>query len=276
MLSETSFKPAHQRFDAIEHVVQVDREPVELVAGSGHGQSFGEISSHDPLRGLGHGVEALEHAARDEESARKPQHDDERDRAARRGRDDLAHARTLFEVAADEQPEAAGELHHPHQSAVPRDLLVIEPAVDRLGPTAPVEHARRKRVDISGERLAGRRGHQIEARARAQRAVLKRQDQLAQPADRVLLGQPGDFGVDRLGDLFGDEALGVEREIGEQGGGIEGENDEIDQRQPERRRADKLTERRHGSCIRRRAQYAAAAARSPCRSWSATGRYARR
>src|SRR4029077_15946118 len=67
-----------------------------------------------------------------------------------------------------------------------------------------------------------------------------------------------------------------EREIGEQGRRIERENDEIDERQSERRGTDELTERRHGSCTPRRAPYEAEAARSPCRSWSAAAKYARR
>ena len=41
-------------------------------------------------------------------------------------------------------------------------------------------------------------------------------DQAADAADAVLLGQPGDLGVDGLGDLLGDQAAGVEREIAEQ------------------------------------------------------------
>ena len=95
-------------------------------------------------------------------------------------------------------------------------LLLVETAVDGFRPAGLVEHAGRERPDIPGERLPGRRGHQIEAGAGAQRAVFDDQDELAQPADCVLLGQAGDFGIDRLGDLLGDQASGIEREIGEQ------------------------------------------------------------
>ena len=168
------------------------------------------------------------------------------------------------------------KLRHAHERAVLGRLLLVEPAIDGFRPAGLVEHAGRERADIAGERLAGRGGHQIEARAGPQRAVLHDQDELAQAADGVLLGQAGDLGVDRLGDLLGDEAAGIEREIGEQRRRVERKYHQIDQREPERGRADELTERRHGSCIRRRGSYAAAAGRSPCRSWSAGARYARR
>ena len=155
-------------------------------------------------------------------------------------------------------------------------VLLVEPAIDGLRPAGLVEHAGRERADIAGERLPGRRGHEIKARARTQRAVFQDQHEAAQSADRVLLGQHRDLGLDRRGDLLGDEAAGVEREIGEQRGRVENEYQQIDQRQPERGRADELTERRHGSCIRRRGSCAAAAAKSPCRSWNAGARCARR
>src|SRR6185503_5938644 len=115
-----------------------------------------------------------------------------------------------------------------------------------------------------------------EARTRTQRAVFDDKDELTQTADRILLGQASDFGIDSFGDLLGDEASGIEREIGEQCGGIECKNNEICERQAKRRRADELTERRHGSCTPHRAPCAEGAARSPCRSWSAAAKYARR
>ena len=59
----------HQRLDALEHGVEVDREPVELVVGAGDRQPAGEIAGHDGARRLGHGIDAVQHAPRDEESA---------------------------------------------------------------------------------------------------------------------------------------------------------------------------------------------------------------
>jgi hypothetical protein len=100
-------------------------------------------------------------------------------------------------------------------------ILLVEPAIDGLRPAGLFDHAGRERPDIAGERLPGRRGHQIKARARTQRAVLQDQHEAAQSADRVLLGQHRDLGLDRRGDLLGDEAAGVEREIGEQRGGVQ-------------------------------------------------------
>ena len=59
-------------------------------------------------RRLGHGVDAPQHAPRDEEAAGQPQHDDERDRPVPGRDDDVVEPLALFEIAADQQAEAAG------------------------------------------------------------------------------------------------------------------------------------------------------------------------
>ena len=76
----------------------------------------------------------LQHAARDEESAGKPEDDDERDRPVPGGSDDVVEPLALLEIAADQQPEAAGKLKHPHQRVVLGAFGIVEPAIDRLGP----------------------------------------------------------------------------------------------------------------------------------------------
>jgi hypothetical protein len=53
-----------------------------------------------------------------------------------------------------------------------------------------------------------------------------------------LLGQAGDLGVDGVGDLLGDEAARVEREIAEQKDGKQREHGQIDQCQLERGRPE--------------------------------------
>src|SRR6185312_3535831 len=95
-------------------------------------------------------------------------------------------------------------------------------------------------------------------------------------AEPVLLGETCDLGVDRVGDLLGDEAAGVEREIPEQKGREQREHGQIDQCQLECCRPEKFTERRHGSCIPRRGWYAKAAGRNLYRFSSASARCERR
>ena len=58
-----------------------------------------------------------------------------------------------------------------HQRAVIGGVLLVEPAIRRLGPARRGHHARRQRVDIAAERLARRRGDEIEVGARPQRPV---------------------------------------------------------------------------------------------------------
>ena len=155
----------------------------------------------------------------------------------------------LLEIATDQQPEAARQLEHPHQRVVFGALRLLLAPVDRFGPARLVEDARCERADIAGQSLALERRHQIKTRPRPARAPLDHQHQPADAALPVLLGQAGDLGIDRIGDLFGDETAGVEREITEQERGKQRENRQIDQRQLERGGAKKLTERRHGSIL---------------------------
>ena len=137
-------------------------------------------------------------------------------------------------------------------------------------------HARRERADIAGDRLSLRRGDEIEIGARPQRPVLDGEDQPAQAAaSKISLSLAG-FRIDRRGDLFGDQAARIPGEIAQQRSGKQRKQKQIDQRQPKRRGPDQLTECRHGSCIQRREWCAAAVVRSPCRSWSAAAKYARR
>src|SRR4029077_626792 len=184
--------------------------------------------------------------------------------------------RAFFQIAPHQQSETAGELCHANERAWRRVRLLFKTAIHRLRPADLVDHAGAERADVAGDRLAAWRRKEIKTGARPQRAVFDDRGELAPISDRVLLGELGNFVVDRLGDLLGDQAPGVEREIDQQGGRIEGKNNEINERETERRRADELTERRHGSCPPRRAPYVRAAARSPCRSWSVAAKYAHR
>src|SRR5664280_746721 len=143
----------------------------------------------------------------------------------------------LVEIAADQQAEAAGKLEHLHQRGMVGmlgGLRFVEPAVDGLGPARIVENARRQRGDVAGERLAGEGGDEIEARTRPPRTRIDHDHQAADAAEPVLLGQPGDLGIDRIGDLLGNQAAGIEREITEQKRREQRKHGQIDQRQLER------------------------------------------
>ena len=108
----------HQRLDALEHGVEIVGQPVEFVAGAGDRQPLAEIAGHDGAGGLGHGVDAPQHAAGDEEAAGEAEHDDDRDRPAPGREHDVVEPLALLEIAADQQAEAAGQLEHPHQRVV--------------------------------------------------------------------------------------------------------------------------------------------------------------
>ena len=101
-------QPRHQRLDPLQHGVEVFREAIELVAAAPHRQPPAEIAGHDALGGAGHGVDALQHPARDEDAAAEAEHDDDQHRPLRGLGDDAEQPPPLVEVAADQQPEAVG------------------------------------------------------------------------------------------------------------------------------------------------------------------------
>ena len=154
MLSETSFRPAHQRLDALQHGVEIFGEPIELVAAAPDRQPSGEIAGHDPLGGAGHGVDPRQHAARHEDAAAEAEHDDDQERPLRRLGDDAEQPPPLVEVAADQQPKAVGQFGDPHQRAVLGIVVLVEPAIGGLRPAGGRHHAGRERADIAADRTA--------------------------------------------------------------------------------------------------------------------------
>ena len=69
-------------------------------------------------RGVGHGVDALEHPPRHEEPAGDPEHHHDRQRPAAGREHDVVQALALFEIAPDQQAETARQLKHPDQGVV--------------------------------------------------------------------------------------------------------------------------------------------------------------
>ena len=100
----------HQRLDPLQHGVEIFRQPVEFVAAAPDRQPLAEIARHDALGGAGHGVDAPQHPPRDEDAAAEPEHDDDQQRPLRGLRDDAEQPPAFLEIAADQQPEAAGQL----------------------------------------------------------------------------------------------------------------------------------------------------------------------
>ena len=139
-----------------------------------------------------------------------------------------------------------------------------------------VENAGRQAGDIAGKDAAGTVGDEIYAGAGPARSAVDGADQPADAADAVLRGQAGDLGIDRLDVLARQEYPGVVGDVADLEERKDREHQEIGGRKLERRGAKELTERRHGSRIPHRARFAAKVVRSPCRSWPAAAKYARR
>ena len=165
-------------------------------------------------------------------------------------RDDAEQPPPFLQVASDQKPEAAGEFGDQHQRA----MVAQRPDRQAAGRRSPTSRDVPITPGASEPTLPaiahpGRGGHEIKIGARPQRAVLDRKDQAAQAAAVVDVADLAGFRIHRGRDLFGDQPARVPGEIAEQRGGEQRKQKQIDQRQPERRGSDQLTECRHESCI---------------------------
>ena len=126
------------------------------------------------LRGAGHGVDPPQHPPRHEDAAADAEHDDDQQRPLRGIGDDAEQPPSFLEIATDQQAETVVEFGDAHQRAMIGGILLVEPAVRRLGPACRGHHARGQRFDIAAERPALRRGDEIEIGAGPQRPVAER------------------------------------------------------------------------------------------------------
>ena len=127
-------QPHHQGLDPLQHGVEVFRQTIEFVAAAPDRQPAGEIAGHDALGGAGHGVDPVQHPPRHEDAAAEAEHDDDQQRPLRGLGDDAEQPPSFLEVAADQEPKTVAEFGDAHQRAMVGGILLVEPAVRRLGP----------------------------------------------------------------------------------------------------------------------------------------------
>ena len=138
-----------------------------------------------------------------------------------------------------------------------------------------VRISRRQAHDIAGDRFARRGRDEVKPRARPADPPLDDVDKAAYAALRILLGKPGNIGVDGLRDLLVDQVLHVPADSAEDKPGADRGNRQIGERYLEYGGAKELTYGHRVSCIRRRVSSGAAEGRSLCRSWRAAAKYGR-
>ena len=216
--------------DAVEHLVEVRRQPVELVVRPAHGNSAVERAGHDFAAGQVDGVDAAQHRSADQHPARDAEHQREGDSPADGFAEPRVDLQPLPNVAADEQAEPAGQLEYPRAAqidgAAPVGIFELEgdPAVGAgifPGPGA----------EVAGERAEAGVGQEVEppARPRLRRAAVERAHQADRAELRILLGEPADLGLDRLVGLARHEAGGGPVEKPDQHHRRDPEQPEIDQ-----------------------------------------------
>ena len=140
ILSETSLKPRISASMRSSMMLRLTARRSSFVVAAADRQPLGKIACHDGSRGFRHGIDSREHTACDKETAGEAQHDDDRDRPLARGTDDVEKPFAFFQVTADQQAEAAGELEHPHQRVMLGAVRIVEPAIHGFCPARRFHH----------------------------------------------------------------------------------------------------------------------------------------
>src|SRR5262249_10899630 len=145
--------------------------------------------------------------------------DHDRNRPAPGRKHDIVETLTLVEIASNQQAETARQLEDAHKRVMFRmigSIRFVEPFVYSLRPARIVERARRQGRDIAGESLSCICRDEIKAGSRTPRAGIDDNYEPPDPPLSVLFGKSGDLGIDRIGDLLGDEPARIECKIAEQ------------------------------------------------------------
>ena len=208
---------------------------------------------------------------------RRPQDQRDAERAADGFQDQPLEVRSPARVAADEQPEAAGQQKRARADGAVRLLSACAPGRNLDPAVLCPRSLARPCAEIAGEPPQAGVGEQIHAVGVAVRAapLLDHGDQLAHAARAVLLGEAAHLGLDGVASLAVDDPHRGPVDEGEQNQNRGAEERDVEKREPERGGPEKPT-RPHGSNSLRRARCGSAARRSPCRSCRAAGSRGRR
>ena len=198
-------------------------------------------------------------------AAERGERGEENERDRQRADHHAADSRAVAKVVADEEAEAAGQRIDMGERAPagPRPVGGLVGGVDEAG---PVEHAGGKLRDIAGQRLAGGVGQEIKRGAGLAGARVDDGAEAADAALIVLLRQARGLRLDRLRHLVVDDRDHLPGDGAEDDPGAHRAQQQYRHRETEGGGADDLSERRHGSYIRRRAPCAGGERRSRGRS----------
>lgn len=163
-----------QSLDAVQHEIEPDGEPVELVAGAVDRQTLGQVPRHDAPAGRRHGVNAPQHPATHEDKRDDAEDRDDDKPEAHCLRKQRAEMQLFLQVATDKQAKAAGELEDPHHCLAPCAAAYGNVAYALKLPGAAGENAFIQALDVSGQLVGGKVHHEIEAGAGPARSRIHR------------------------------------------------------------------------------------------------------
>ena len=199
-------------------------------------------------------VDAFEHVAGDEQRSHRGERGEEHQRHRERAHENPLDPGAVAKIMADQQQEPGRQLVDADERLTDAVARAVGPVVDD-DETVPLQDLERNLLDVAGERLAGGIGQEIEGSARLALARLDRGIEADEAVVIVGVRQAFGFGVDRPGDLLVDHRDDLPRDHREHDAGADRADRQNRQRKTKRRGSKELSERRHGSCIRRREPY---------------------
>ena len=227
--------PLHQRGDAVEHGVEIARQPVQFVVRAGEGQPPGKIFMQQGRGLVAHRVHPVEQAAGDEQPAEGADHQQPHQGGEQGRAENMRQPLAVFEIMADQQPEMARQQENPRHGAA-MDIGFAESFIvgfDRRARLGLVQHAGRQIDDIAGQRDAVRRGDEIDRRSRRARPLLHHGDELVQTALFILFREALELCVDGLAHLIVDQLADIFADLFEHQGKAEADDEEIGDRKLE-------------------------------------------
>ncbi len=227
-----------QPLDLVEHRIEVGGELVELVARARSAMRW--PSSPAMICRVSRFIASTrrEHAAAHHEAAGEAEQQRQREAPADALLDQRLDLQALLDLAPDQQAEAAGQ-REARGAGAPRLEPSSSPRTSTLKLSQPSGPGSTwgQRLDVAGDPAAGRIDQQVDAGALRMGLAAPLDDlaQAQQALAAVLLGEPGDLGLDGVGGLALEHARGRDVEQPEQRQRRDPEQREVDQRQTEGR-----------------------------------------
>jgi len=192
----------HEPLDAVQHLVQILRELIEVVTRSPRRDAARQISGHDAPARLVDAFDAPQGAARHRGATREGEQRRYPEPPRERPRDELVCLLQLVHVATDQQVKSAAQAERSRAGAVRALGITGCPAELEIEPAVGIGGRIRPTIEITGERREAPIGEKVDSAAvrSAREPLLDGAHETLESGQPIALGEARDLGLDgRIG-----------------------------------------------------------------------------